>query len=113
MKKMPQKRTKKLVRDKIPDIIRADGREPVITVLTGQKLVEALNAKVMEEYNEYLAAAAPHDKLVELGDILEAILSLARQLGMHEHDLLQLCMKKREQHGGFLKGYFYEGDKEK
>jgi predicted house-cleaning noncanonical NTP pyrophosphatase (MazG superfamily) len=107
------RRTKKLVRDKIPDIIRADGRTPVITVLTGEKLVEALNAKVMEEYNEYLEAQDKHGKLVELGDMLEAIFSLAHQLGMHEHDLLQLCLKKREQHGGFLKGYFYEGDKEK
>jgi predicted house-cleaning noncanonical NTP pyrophosphatase (MazG superfamily) len=113
MKSMQHRRTKKLIRDKIPDIIRADGRTPVITVLTGAKLVEALNAKLMEEYNEYLEAPTTHDKLVELGDILEAVLSLGHQLGMHEHDLLQLCMKKREQHGAFMKGYFYEGDKEK
>lgn len=107
------RRTKKLIRDKIPDIIRADGRVPIITVLTGQKLIEALNAKLMEEYQEYLEAATTHDKMVELGDMLEAILSIAHQHGMHEHDLLQLCMKKREQHGAFSKGYFYEGDKEK
>src|SRR5947208_3858052 len=97
------RRTKKLVRDKIPDIIRADGRTPIITVLTGPKLIEALNAKLMEEYNEYLEAATTHDKLVELGDILEAALSIAHQLGTHEHDLLAMCMKKREQHGAFLK----------
>src|SRR3982751_1253078 len=107
------RRTKKLVLDKIPDIIRADGREPIIMVLTGDRLVEALNAKLMEEYNEYLEAPNKHDRLVELGDMLEAIFSLAHQLGMHEHDLLQLCLKKREQHGGFLKGFYYDGDKEK
>ena len=107
------RRTQKLVRDKIPDIIRADGRDPVITVLAGQKLVEALHAKLMEEYNEYLEAKSTHEKLVELADMMEAILCLAHQMGMHEHDLLQLCMKKREQHGAFLKGYYYEGDKEK
>lgn len=109
---MPR-RTNKLIRDKIPDIIRADGREPVITVLSGQKLIEALHAKLMEEYNEYLEAGTTHEKLVELADIMEAVLSIAHQLGMHEHDLLQLCLKKREQHGAFLKGYYYEGDKVK
>jgi predicted house-cleaning noncanonical NTP pyrophosphatase (MazG superfamily) len=107
------RRTNKLVRDKIPDIIRADGRHPIITVLTGERLNEALQAKLIEEYNEYLEADTPQEKLVELGDMLEAVFSLAHQLGMHEHDLLQLCLKKREQHGAFSKGYYYEGDKDK
>ena len=111
--KTMHRRTQTLIRDKIPDIIRADGRVPVITVLTGPKLIEALEAKLMEEFGEYKEATGTHEKLVELGDILEAVLSIAHQLGMHEHDLLALCMKKREQHGAFLKGYFYEGDKEK
>ena len=107
------RRTQKLIRDKIPDIIRADGRDPIITVLSGQRLIEALQAKLMEEFGEYQEAATTHEKLVELGDMMEAVLCLAHQLGLHEHDLLQLCLKKREQHGAFLKGYYYEGDKEK
>ncbi|TAL34804.1 MAG: phosphoribosyl-ATP pyrophosphohydrolase [Alphaproteobacteria bacterium] len=107
------RRTNKLIRDKIPDIIRADGRDPVITVLTGDRLIEALQAKMIEEYNEYLEADTPHEKLIELADMLEAIFCIAHEMGTHEHDLLQMCFKKREQHGAFLKGYYYEGDKEK
>ena len=99
----------KLVRDKIPAIIRAEGREPVIRVITGEKLTEALNAKFLEEYDEFLAASQPNDRFAELADLLEVVISMAAHLGMSEADLLALCYKKRAARGGFAEGFFFEG----
>ena len=103
----------KLVRDKIPEIIRKDGREPVVTILGGEKLTQALNAKFLEEYDEYLSASNDAERLVELADVLEVVISTAKHLGMSEEELLKLCHKKREDRGAFLKGYLYEGDAKK
>jgi|TARA_R110002012_G_scaffold315231_2_gene528757 hypothetical protein len=49
------RRTKKLVRDKIPSIIVSDGRKPKIKALSGHKLIEALNDKLIEEHEEYIS----------------------------------------------------------
>ena len=48
------RRTKKLVRDNIPDIIRKSGREPIVKKLSGQTLMSALYEKLVEEHAEFL-----------------------------------------------------------
>lgn len=100
----------KLVRDRIPDLIREDGRKPRIKIVGGDELLKALNEKLLEEYNEYVSAIDDPERLVELADVLEVVFSTARHIGMTESELLELCYKKREDRGGFLKGYIYEGD---
>ena len=44
----------KLVRDKIPEIIRADGKECEVRVAEGKEKYELLEKKLMEEVNEFL-----------------------------------------------------------
>ena len=105
------KKVGKLVRDKIPEIIRKDGREPIISILSGSRLTDALNTKFIEEYNEYLFATDKKDKLEELADILEVVLASAAHLGSSTDELLELCNKKRKIRGGFTKGLYYEGNK--
>src|SRR3954463_1099304 len=56
----------KLVRDRIPGIIEADGRVPVRRTLTDHEYEAALLAKLKEEATE-LAGAAPADRLQEGG----------------------------------------------
>src|SRR5450755_924221 len=46
----------KLVRDKIPGIIRASGRTPFVTTLTTDEYRTALTEKLREEVGELLAA---------------------------------------------------------
>ncbi len=48
----------KLVRDGIPEIVRASGRHPVATQLGPQEVREALLAKLGEEAEELRQAAA-------------------------------------------------------
>ena len=56
----------KLVRDKIPDIIRASGRTPQVTTLTAGAYRRALHDKLREEVDELIATTAT-DALIEEG----------------------------------------------
>ena len=96
----------KLVRDNIPEIIRGHGREPKISVLTGEKLLNALNEKLVEEHGEYIESG----ELEELGDMLEVIFSLAKEKGYTEDELLHLVKDKWNKKGGFDEGFYYSGD---
>jgi predicted house-cleaning noncanonical NTP pyrophosphatase (MazG superfamily) len=61
-----------LVRDRIPEFIRADGLEPVIHVATSAEYAAVLRDKLQEEGAEFLGAQAaedPETSLKELADI--------------------------------------------
>ena len=70
----------KLVRDRIPEIIAADGRRPEVEVLDDDRYREALLAKLAEEAAE-LAAADDAEVLDELADLYEVLRALAEQAG--------------------------------
>src|SRR5713226_85246 len=61
----------KLVRDKIPDIIRSKGAEPIIRVADGSEYQFLLRSKLVEEVEEFLAS---DDDPEELADILQMLL---------------------------------------
>jgi predicted house-cleaning noncanonical NTP pyrophosphatase (MazG superfamily) len=62
----------KLVRDKIPAIIRAKGRVPKTHVATATEYRSRLTQKLVEEAMEYSQSKDPE----ELADILEVVRSL-------------------------------------
>ena len=101
------RRRNKLVRDKIPDIIRQEGRSPILKKLEGRSLIKALNEKLIEEHEEYIDGQG----VDELADIIEVAMSLARMKGVSEKQFLKLVSEKREQNGGFELGMFYQGDR--
>jgi predicted house-cleaning noncanonical NTP pyrophosphatase (MazG superfamily) len=104
------RRRNKLIRDRIPEIIEAEGRKPLVKALTGQKLHAALFDKLTEEYAELLAAKDGKHKLEELADIAEVVLALAGQYGADEKAFLFLVPDKRAKRGSFSKGFVYLGD---
>ena len=106
------RRTKKLVRDNIPEIIRADGRSPIIKELRGQSLISALDDKLLEEHEEYIAERDHRKSVYELADMLEVILSLAKNRGFSQDAFLSMAKEKRVKNGSFDRGYFYEGDED-
>ena len=90
----------KLVRDKIPEIIKADGRECDTLIVDGDEKYKLLEAKLQEEVKEFL-----EDKnLEELADVMEVLFGLAETLGYSEEELLKVRDKKREERGGFKEG---------
>lgn len=96
------RRYNKLVRDKIPDIIRAQNQEPVISILDRTDYAKALHKKLLEEFLEY-----QHDNTIEeLADILQAVYSLARTHGTTADELEAIRKKKEDEQGGFEKRIF-------
>lgn len=94
------KKYDKLVRDRIPEIIKADGKECEIKIVEGKEKFELLEKKLNEEVNEFL-----EDKnLEELADVMEVLFGLAKELGHSEEELLKKREEKKLQRGGFKDG---------
>lgn len=90
----------KLVRDKIPKIIRADGKECDVRIAEDKEKYELLEKKLMEEVNEFL-----EDKnLEELADVMEVLFGLAIEMGYSEDDLIRKREEKKSERGGFEEG---------
>ncbi len=104
------RRRNKLVRDLIPELIAAEGREPVVKQLKGRALRGALYDKLAEEHAEFLSAKEPSSKLEELVDLVEVVVALAAHYGCDEAELMKHVARKRADRGGFSGGYFYQSD---
>jgi predicted house-cleaning noncanonical NTP pyrophosphatase (MazG superfamily) len=94
----------KLVRDRIPEIIRATGKECETSIVSGAKKTELLEKKLMEEVGEYMEAK----NLEELADVMEVLFGLAEDLGYSEEDLVRAREGKKEERGGFKDGVVLE-----
>ncbi len=92
--------SEKLVRDNIPDIIRAKGEPAVTREILDEELDEALRKKLVEEVNEFLEAKNAE----ELADIMEVVYALGERLGVPREELERLRLEKRERRGGFERG---------
>lgn len=99
-------RRSKLVRDRIPEIISAQGRKAVFDQLHGSNLMDALRDKLVEEHAEFIAAETGSERLLELVDMYEVVAAIASKLGFEEDDFQSLVRKKRTERGSFSKGLF-------
>jgi predicted house-cleaning noncanonical NTP pyrophosphatase (MazG superfamily) len=98
----------KLVRDKIPQIIRATGLEPIIRVAEAEEYHGRLRAKLREEVEEFLAS---DDDPEELADILEVLYTLAEHGGTDRRQLERLRAAKVEERGGFAGRIIWSGNR--
>lgn len=87
----------KLVRDKIPQIIEAQGEKPVIRVLDNAEYRSCLQEKLGEEVGEYQASGA----LDELADIMEVVYALCKADGRTVEELKAVYQEKHQARGGF------------
>jgi len=62
----------KLVRDKIPEIIKDNGNIPITHIASNEEYKEKLKTKLKEEVNEFLEESNKE----ELADILEVIYAI-------------------------------------
>src|SRR5687767_46389 len=91
------RRQHKLVRDKIPEIIRAGGARPLIRVADPAEYRDLLRAKLTEEVEEFLSSDDP----LELVDVLEVVLALAAGLGFDRDQLERERARKATERGVF------------
>ena len=90
----------KLVRDKIPDVIRQAGKEPVTDILPRESMAAALDRKLQEEVLEYLESGS----VEEMADILEVLHGIAFHKGIPWDEVESVRVRKRDERGGFEKG---------
>ena len=87
----------KLVRDKIPEMIREQGETPVFRILEQEEYLKELDRKLDEEIREY-----QEDKsLEELADVFEVMLAICKAGGYSEQELRDVYEKKHAKRGGF------------
>ncbi len=70
----------KLIRDKVPDVIRAGGRAPIVRPAWANEIEDLLNAKLMEEVGELAAALrekARENTIKEFADVLAWLTTIA------------------------------------
>ncbi|GAA4186520.1 hypothetical protein GCM10022252_18630 [Streptosporangium oxazolinicum] len=91
----------KLVRDRIPEIIRAGGGDPVVTVLGDADYREALLEKLFEEATELRGASAA-GVAEEIADVLEVLRAVAHVHGYEWWDIEKAAEVKRTERGAFL-----------
>jgi predicted house-cleaning noncanonical NTP pyrophosphatase (MazG superfamily) len=92
----------KLIRDKIPDIIRASAGIDLSTrIMEQDEYLQRLKDKLLEEAKEVIASGSEKEMREELADVLEVMLSLAKAYGMEFADIQQAAEQKRADKGGF------------
>lgn len=94
----------KLVRDKIPEIIRANGEKPVTRVLGDGEYLAALIAKLDEECGEFRSDLS----VEELADIQEVVLALADVVASRT-ELEKVRQQKAAKRGEFRDRIYLEG----
>lgn len=103
------KKYNKLVRDKIPSIIRKNGKIPVTRTLDNKAAIKALRNKLDEEIKEF----DEKNDLAELADVLEVIYNISKKYGFSEAYLNKIRIDKIEERGSFDRNIFLEEVKEK
>jgi len=99
----------KLVRDKIPQIIRSKGLEPVIYTASTEEYSTRLRDKLREEVEEFLASDNDPE---ELADILEVLYALAEQAGTDRQQLEKVRAAKAEERGRFADRIIWSGNRQ-
>ena len=94
----------KLVRDKITDIIEADGRIAKYRILDENEYRQELNKKLQEEVKEYLE----DNNVEELADIVEVIYGILNSMNVSIKEFEKIRINKQEKRGAFEKKIYLE-----
>ncbi len=97
---------RKLVRDRIPAIIKQNGGLPTVRRLPAAKVLSALKVKLGEEAGELRKAKTRDDLIAEVADVLEILDALLLRSGVSLADVRRVQREKRRKRGGFVEGLF-------
>ena len=91
------KKYDKLIRDRIPEIIEAEGNKCTVSVLSDKEYKDKLAAKLVEEAEEFLESRSEE----EMADVLEVFMAIAKAYGFKSIESIR--EKKKVKRGGFEK----------
>lgn len=99
----------KLVRDKIPEIIKQDGKKASLKILNEDEYKRELLVKIVEEAQEVLATKGQKDDLIkEIGDVLEVIDFIVKAFNLSKDEIDEVKEKRNKSRGGFSEKIFLE-----
>ena len=96
---------KKLIRDKIPQVIEANGDQYEVRVMSKREFEKELKKKLVEEASELLKTPRK-DLINEMADVLELLKSIADFYKIDFELIEEKQVKKRKERGGFKKKLF-------
>lgn len=94
----------KLVRDKIPEIIKQEGRKVKTKILDDKEYRIELNKKLQEEVKEYIE----DNNVEELADIVEVIYGILNSMNVSVEDFEKIRKEKVSKRGAFQEKIFLE-----
>jgi len=97
--------TPKLVRDKIPEIVAAQGKHMKTTLARSTEVHNALRNKLREEVNELLAARRRFDVAEEMGDVLTVLYAMADRYGLDWYEDVMVPMSNKADERGEFKAF--------
>ena len=84
------------------------GEIPVTRVLSEAEYRVELETKLGEEYHEVLGTTTSDERIEELADMIEIIISLAKLENKSLDEVIAVAFKKRLKRGGFDKKIYLE-----
>jgi len=100
------KKYNKLIRDRIPEIIKEAGWKPTVRKLKKVEFLNALKKKISEEVRELIRAKDKKGIINEIVDIQELVDALILEIGLSKPKIKKLQAVKRKKRGGFKKRLF-------
>lgn len=88
---------RKLVRDRIPEIIQASGRTCAVEILAPEAYRAALDTKLAEELAEYQTDG----EVAELADLVEVVYAIVKERGLSIQEFEALRQAKAAGRGAF------------
>ncbi|WP_057762108.1 nucleoside triphosphate pyrophosphohydrolase [Cytobacillus praedii] len=96
----------KLVRDRIPEIIKKTGKKFSTKILDNTEYIKELKKKSFEELDEYVNTTNNEEAIEELADVLEIIYALAEYHGATIDKIEEVRKQKAEKRGSFREKVF-------
>jgi predicted house-cleaning noncanonical NTP pyrophosphatase (MazG superfamily) len=98
----------KLVRDRIPEILDAEGKEYSIVQCEKEDILSYAKKKLLEEAMEFVENPCAE----EAADIIEILKFICSRMGFYEIQIEAAGISKYARKGGFQKNYILEWVKE-
>lgn len=94
-------RVEKLIRDRLPEIMRAQGLSVFDRRMETDEFIVRLKEKLLEEAREAATSGDRAELVEELADLAEVVAALTAAAGITSGEIEAVRLKKRAERGGF------------
>ena len=91
----------KLIRDKIPEIVKSKGEEINVYIASEEEYNKKLLEKVLEEANEIVNSKNNEELKEEISDLYEVLDSILKNKSISKNEILEIQKQKKEKKWGF------------